>query len=503
MQVKGNYPPDQPRHAKVSPSGLRLCTYDNEPFFEPGYYCPFIASHLCYPKTFSPLWVPSGATLLLTAAGRSAVADISNAIEHHAQILLARLVAAAHNSASPEWRKGTREAIDSEEANRSPMTFIAECPFCRLKLRGVPERRTGESLECPRCHCAFTLAAMLHPPQELLRAEIPVGHKCVKTVEPVLAAGSDSATAVAARSEPKTVRKQIDEILAAELLTPPPTPKVVDGSRRTYAPNRWGVASLVLSSLALILASVPPLNLFTLPLAGLGAILGVRGLSFRGSVRGHSPAKSPRLFLAATGLAINAALIAAVLLVPSFFGRPALGWPAGRNLEAEKYTALTIGKPGEGSHPVAQESTWIDADKETVQFGGIRVRVVSVAMKPMDAKASAGSKKNQPQMLRVKLRVRNVAAVRGVPFPGWNVPDADGTRQDAVLLDDAGKRCDERASAPVHSELLRPGKFVDEVLVFAAPVRPVEFLRLELPAKAIGGTGLLRIQIPKKMIVRG
>jgi hypothetical protein len=384
------------------------------------------------------------------------------------------------------------------------MTFIAECPFCHLKLRGVPERRAGESLECPRCHSAFTLAAMLHPPQELLRAEIPVGHKCVKAVEPVLSLGTNSATAVASRSEPKTVREQIDEILAAPLPTPQATPKeTVLPSRRAYTPNRWGVASLALSSLALLLASVPPLNLFTLPLGGLGVILGVRGLSVRKNVRGHSAAKSPSPFLAVTGLAINAAVIAAVFLASSFFAPPALRWPGAGNAEPEKLTALTIGKPGEGSQPVAQESAWIDAEKQTVQFGGIRVRVVSVAMKPMDAKGSAAPKKDRPQTLHVKLRVRNVAAARGVPFPGWNVSEADGNRGTAVLLDDAGKPCVAKASAAGGTELLRPGKFVDEVLTFAAPVRPVEFLRLELPAKAIGGTGVLRIQIPKKMIVRG
>src|SRR5437870_5575695 len=45
------------------------------------------------------------------------------------------------------------------------MAFIAECPFCRVKLQKVPDHREGDSTECPRCHNLFTLAAMISPPK--------------------------------------------------------------------------------------------------------------------------------------------------------------------------------------------------------------------------------------------------------------------------------------------------------------------------------------------------
>ncbi len=47
-----------------------------------------------------------------------------------------------------------------------------------------------------------------------------------------------------------------------------------------------------------------------------------------------------------------------------------------------------------------------------------------------------------------------------------------------------------------------PGKRLEDLLVFEPPIENLQFLRLELPAAAFGGTGTLRLQIPKTMIRR-
>jgi len=51
-------------------------------------------------------------------------------------------------------------------------------------------------------------------------------------------------------------------------------------------------------------------------------------------------------------------------------------------------------------------------------------------------------------------------------------------------------------------ESIYPDKVATDLLVFEIPLDTVEYLRLELPAKNFGGSGMLRIQIPKEMIVR-
>jgi hypothetical protein len=52
------------------------------------------------------------------------------------------------------------------------------------------------------------------------------------------------------------------------------------------------------------------------------------------------------------------------------------------------------------------------------------------------------------------------------------------------------------------SESIYPNKSVSDVLVFEMPIDTIEYLRLELPAKNFGGTGMLRLEIPKQMIAR-
>lgn len=51
-----------------------------------------------------------------------------------------------------------------------------------------------------------------------------------------------------------------------------------------------------------------------------------------------------------------------------------------------------------------------------------------------------------------------------------------------------------------HAEPIQ--KSVSDVLVFETPIDTVEYLRLELPAQNFGGTGMLRLEIPKQMIAR-
>ena len=52
----------------------------------------------------------------------------------------------------------------------------------------------------------------------------------------------------------------------------------------------------------------------------------------------------------------------------------------------------------------------------------------------------------------------------------------------------------------IKSESIYPGKTVNDLLVFEVPLKNVQYLRLELPAENIGGSGKLRFQIPQSKI---
>jgi hypothetical protein len=49
---------------------------------------------------------------------------------------------------------------------------------------------------------------------------------------------------------------------------------------------------------------------------------------------------------------------------------------------------------------------------------------------------------------------------------------------------------------------LAPGKAIEDVLVYPAPEAGVQVLRLELPGLAFGATGVVRFEIPLKMLAR-
>ncbi len=52
----------------------------------------------------------------------------------------------------------------------------------------------------------------------------------------------------------------------------------------------------------------------------------------------------------------------------------------------------------------------------------------------------------------------------------------------------------------VDRESIYPGKAITDVLIFELPVENAEHLDLELPAENFGGTGMVRLRIPARMV---
>jgi hypothetical protein len=103
------------------------------------------------------------------------------------------------------------------------------------------------------------------------------------------------------------------------------------------------------------------------------------------------------------------------------------------------------------------------------------------------------------------VRISNMSSDRVVRFVGWGLT---GTEAEAItVVDDQGRPYPARTFEPGWAVLGRTGpvvlawgRWVDEVLVFAPPSPDVAFLLLTLPASAFGGTGRLRLEIPREMI---
>ena len=127
------------------------------------------------------------------------------------------------------------------------MPFVAECLFCRRKVR-APDHAVGASISCPGRGSYFTL---------LPGAPAPAGQ--------ALTAG--------------TISTGIEPEHPPDLN--PPAPFTASGrgaavGRRRLSP--LAVTALFLGSLALLFASLPGPDLLSLPCGGLGLLLGLAGV---------------------------------------------------------------------------------------------------------------------------------------------------------------------------------------------------------------------------------
>jgi hypothetical protein len=121
-----------------------------------------------------------------------------------------------------------------------------------------------------------------------------------------------------------------------------------------------------------------------------------------------------------------------------------------------------------------------------------------------------GNSRSKDNLLMVKLELLNTNPNKKVEYHSWSGKDISFDRDFATLrdnFDNSYKRISfGLGSHPVgaveRSESIYPNKSVTDVLVFELPLETIEYLRLELPAKNFGGTGMLRLQIPRSMIKR-
>ena len=262
-----------------------------------------------------------------------------------------------------------------------------------------------------------------------------------------------------------------------------------------WSVDRIGLAAFLLGALALPAASLPWLRYAAIPLAVAGAALAVFAL-----VRGWPQQRS--ILVPAAGLA--ACLVCLVLACWSSLGRSGQG--AAAQKDGQRVAPLRGGGPTK-ANVTALTSPWVDASRQAVLHGDVRVRVVGVAVQKVPIQDDSGRRRwSQQRALLVGVRLSNVGVSQAIRYAGWS---AAVTADDSpTLRDHLGRTYPARTFAAgwtvvgqVRHAGLVPGKWTDDLLVFAAPPANVAFLRLTLPASAFGGTGLLQLELPRQMIV--
>lgn len=361
------------------------------------------------------------------------------------------------------------------------MSFSAECPFCQILLQNVPRHYAGRSMECPRCRSYFTLSPLLGRPRPKpveAAATVPVAATAAAIDEP-------SPGAVEAHSETGTAEA------AADTADAPPVP----AAPRKRPANFPAVLSFLCGSLALFALSAPFAVRAVVPLASVGVAVGLLGGAW--AVWTAAGAR-----LAALGLGVSLPTLVAGLLLPAPVAAPAREAPAPGDSPP---LVVHLGQRT-GRALVPREGDWADASKDAAQQGDLRVRVQSADVKRVELGQAKGPPLTKEKYLVIRLRLSNAGTNRIIDYTGWGVtgPEPDAA---ARLTDSQGKAYRPRlfpdslkVSGQVRQAAFAPGKWVDDLLVFEAPPADTKFVRLELPCAALGGKGMINLEIPRRMI---
>jgi hypothetical protein len=345
------------------------------------------------------------------------------------------------------------------------MSFVARCESCGQQVR-VPDSAFGATRPCPRCADVLTL--------------LPVDN-----VEIAVAARSPGLRATAARTAVG------DSLTVAEL--------VRLGQRAPVKP-RWihpgGVGALLATGAALLCGLVPALCGLVVPLGVVGLLLGLVSLFVPGRRRFR------QLYPVAGTMAAGAVLVIA-LVSPDLLGPVYLASQLRETVDPTRIRVVPL--PGQASAGLT-DPEWVDAGQAALQQGGLYVQVLSATIRSVPVKSTPGKKSVPVQRLFVCLRTQqsetavfaaNPSATPG-PRPDKASPKlTDSTGKVYALLDvqEAAAAVDKKRKANVF-----PVAVHDEVFVFEAPAPGLDYLHLEVPAAAWGGSGAFRFTIPGTMI---
>lgn len=392
------------------------------------------------------------------------------------------------------------------------MPFTAECFFCHVLIRNVPDHHRGLSKKCPRCKNSFTWAETSRPLSKAASSSEPHAlHASNVHVTSKLATSGPSTFAI---PEPPTHHSDPD----LPALEPPPleTPappgrniKVVEvpspedapaPALRPRSPFRKarpagyaGFFCFCFASCAFMTLSFSGALWISLPLALLALACGGVSLIASSTWSRNELAALPGLAVALGVLTMLAVAHRDVLARSKVRDNvsPASGPAALVHLHSAGVTQRIEPK----------EDAWVDASADAAQFGYVRVRVAGVTLESPGPPTPAARPTLLEKRLVIRLRVSNAGASQVVHYQGWN-----GNKAGLQLRDDQGRELRLKPTTRrgpgkfVAQADIPPEKWIDDDLVFEVPNSPRNALRLELPGSAVGRDDMLQFRIPGSMI---
>jgi hypothetical protein len=259
-------------------------------------------------------------------------------------------------------------------------------------------------------------------------------------------------------------------------------------------PDYPSLASFVLGCFAFLAAAILHAGLLTVTLGLAGLALGAFGLFV-------SSAKRDRRLLPASGLAVSLVAVLVAVLVPGWLSLRPL-WDEPTPQVRGGPAALSLSGNDVFRRPAEGEVLRVDASRDALHYGDVRLRVRSAVVGFADFEPIPGKVPPREWCLVIGLRITNAGIARRLRYNGWG-----GAGEEPVLRDGQGKTYREKVFPPgwvvkgrAKAASIPPGKFLDAVVAFEAPRATVDALSLELPGAPVGVAGKLQVEIPKHMI---
>jgi|GEM_PF-1690917 len=394
------------------------------------------------------------------------------------------------------------------------MAFIAECPFCHVKVQKVPDYREGTSVECPRCRYLFTLAVMISPHKPSSSPKIVIPKQAPAAVATPLAVPA-SVTAPAAVPVLSSADETDLGVVLRVLETPAPPEEmsrkavtaqpVSEGHRveaqqkrlpRPASTRNVGAAAALLAGGAVCSAAFFSSYYLTL-VAGVAALV-CAAIALLGT-----PRKSGVAALPVAAALVSVLVLGIRLFWPTLFGFDAL---VARDL-TEGSGAITVLPRFDAARDKekADESPWVDASKGAIELGDIRVEIAAAVLQVVELTDARGKRVTGEKYLVLTLRLNNLGNPKPIGYSSWGGSEA----RMPILKDDHDRTYklqtfghDVEIPGHISRATLAPGKAIEDVLVYPAPEAGVQLLRLELPGSAFGVPGALRFEIPLKMLAK-
>ncbi len=177
------------------------------------------------------------------------------------------------------------------------------------------------------------------------------------------------------------------------------------------------------------------------------------------------------------------------------------GEPAGQSKALDEEDIGNIDEPNADR----ADGKWSDASKSPIKRGDVQVKVISAEVgRPKMVRSSGRAARPKSEALVILLELCNTNATKKLAYTSWSDRNLGVT-----LKDNFGNPYTQKTKKVFRGALVEgqsssgsiyPGKSIVDVVIFEPPIDKAKFLRLELPATAFGGSGMLSFQIPITMV---